>query len=218
MFSFVKSYIILKAYKCIGICDTLYRKYCKLFPTTVTKIIYFENDNDISDIVYKPYSLKDLPILNETNGFYLFNVWDREKNDYIYAIINAAKVVSALTTRNLWMFSHRGIAYTLEKYLQDHSKNVQGLLVIKANGADVTKIVKPYHTSLWIPDNINAKALCTITSYLSNKTVVNSYTDKTFITEKGNISDTPIDEVVYMNEEFEEVSVKGEKFLNSKNE
>jgi hypothetical protein len=204
---FMKTRLITLAYKLFAFGDTVYRKSLTLFPTTVTSVLHFHNNT--VEVMYEPYTLSSLPSLTKTDGHYIVDVWSGDIGDYVSAIIGANNISKVFTTHDMWVYSHRGVAEMIKKFVKEQGKSGD-VLSIKANGVDVTKMLHPYERSIWIPTNrVTAKVICCICSYftmLANNDFSNAtHTDISNVTKLQ-----PGEEVVeYVNYCFEDVKVRG---------
>lgn len=175
-------------------------------PSYIERIVHFDTHYAKIHIKYigrkNMYSIKnahsDLMDLSET-GYYLFHVWNKYNRKYEYYLLRTDLLTKALSIRNMnsiWAFHDYGIIQLLSNYIEytlmNNSNNK--ILGITVNRKDETKVLKPFMSSIYIPNNITPFVLYMLSQYLRSERLY-------YVDAKGT-------ECVYSDEELNEISIK----------
>lgn len=191
--------------------DQIYCISNSIFPSYIERIVYFDVYNaqvSIKYIAKNNYyqlknnytNMKDLP----ENGYYMFHVWNQQTIQYEYYILRAELLKDALgITRmnNLWAFNNYGLVTLISKYIHEmdniSSHEIIGMVI---NGIDITRTLKPFMSSISVPDNVCPNVLYMLVQYMNH-----AYINKL---------ETRIAHCVYIDNELNEISVaKAEDYL-----
>jgi hypothetical protein len=103
---------------------------------------------------------------------YLLETWHTERKGRNYHLLSAETLSEALQLRGLtswWAMTDFGICTLLSAFFAARRPNTRDLFAIMVNGEDATTVLKPFLSSIALPQNVTAAALTHLYHHITGR-------------------------------------------------
>lgn len=151
------------------------------FPSYIERIVHMDPSKGETKEIYvafkKRYTIRnavyDLLGLSK-EGYYMFVVWNNMSLQYERYLIQANMLEKALEIKNiynLWTLNEFAIILMLNNYVKYAGYGTNRIFQIFINRKDVTKKLRPFLSSISVPNNVRPNVLYMLVQYLNREEV-----------------------------------------------